>query len=151
MFRNIFNDEFNLIYGEEKDPRNTNKEQKPKENELNNGTVFSKVYCCSYNNINDQPHQECYQSQSIEQTQNGHNISDAREAYKNSDGVMKSAYQRELNKKSARFIKEKNTKTGQHNQHRILKGLTENEIDNFNKVYNCYSKKCGLNNNYKAS
>ena len=121
MFRNIFNDEFNLIYGEEKDPRNTNKEQKPKENELNNGTVFSKVYCCSYNNINDQPHQECYQSQSIEQTQNGHNISDAREAYKNSDGVMKSAYQRELNKKSARFIKEKNTKTGQHNQHRIIK------------------------------
>ena len=150
MFGNIFNDEFNLLSGEEKDPRNTNEEQKSKENELNNGTVFSKVYCSSYNNINGQPHQECYQSQSIEQAQNGHNISEAREAYKNSDGVMKSAYQRELDKKGARFIKEKNTKTGQHNQHKILKGLKENEIDNFNKAYNCYSKKCGLNKNYKA-
>ena len=112
--------------------------------------MFSKVYCSSYNNINGQPHQECYQSQSIEQTQNGHNISEAREAYKNSDGVMKSAYQRELDKKGARFIKEKNTKTGQHNQHKILKGLKENEIDNFNKEYNNYSKKCGFKNNYKA-
>ena len=150
MFGNIFNDEFNLLSGEEKDPRNTNEEQKPKENELNNGTVFSKVYCSSYNNINGQPHQECYQSQSIEQAQNGHNISEAREAYKNSDGIMKSAYQRELDKKGARFIKEKNTKTGQHNQHKILKGIKENEIDNFNKEYNNYSKKCGFKNNYKA-
>ena len=30
MFRNIFNDEFNLLSGKEKDPRNTNEEQKPK-------------------------------------------------------------------------------------------------------------------------
>ena len=42
MFRNIFNDEFNLIYGEEKDPRNTNKEQKPKENELKMVQCFLK-------------------------------------------------------------------------------------------------------------
>ena len=63
---------------------------------------------------------------------------------------MKSAYHRELDKKDARFFKEKNTKNDQHNQHRILKGSKENEIVNFNKVYNCYSKKCGLNINYKA-
>ena len=150
LFRNIFNDEFNLLPEEEKNPRDANEEQKPKENVFNNGTVFSKVYCSSYNNINGQPHQECYQSQSIQQAQNGHNISEAREAYKNSDGLMKSAYQRELDKKGARFIKEKNTKTGQHNQHKILKGLKENEIDNFNKAYNCYSKKCGFDKNYKA-
>ena len=148
-FKNVFNG-FNLLSEEEEHPRNTNEEQKPKENKVNNGTVFSKVYCSSYNNINGQPHQECYQSQSIEQMNNGHNISEAREAYKNSDGVMKSAYQRGLDKKGARFIKEKNTKTGQHNQHKILKGLKENEIENFNKAYNCYSKKCGFKNNYKA-
>ena len=43
---------------------------------------------------------------------------------------MKSAYQRGLDKKGARFIKEKNNKTGVHNQHKVLKGIKENEIDN---------------------
>ena len=148
-FKNAFNG-YDLLSEEEQHPRNNNEEPKPKENKINNGTVFSKVYCSSYNNINGQPHQECYQSQSIEQMNDGHNISEAREAYKNSDGVMKSAYQRGLDKKGARFIKEKNTKTGQHNQHKILKGIKENEIDNFNKEYNNYSKKCGFKNNYKA-
>ena len=148
-FKNAFNGN-DLLSEEEQHPRNNNEEPKPKENKINNGTVFSKVYCSSYNNINGQPHQECYQSQSIEQMNDGHNISEAREAYKNSDGVMKSAYQRGLDKKGARFIKEKNTKTGQHNQHKILKGIKENEIDNFNKEYNNYSKKCGFKNNYKA-
>lgn len=151
-FKNVFND-FGLLSDEQQHPRNTNEnEQVPRneENSLNNGTVFSKVYCSSYNNLNGEPHQECYQSQSIKQMNNGHNISEAREAYKNSNGVMKSAYQRGLDDKGARFIKEKNTKTGVHNQHKILKGLKENEIDNFNKEYNNYSKKCGFKNNYKA-
>ena len=144
---------FKNVFNEQQHPRNTNEnEQVPRneENALNNGTVFSKVYCSSYNNLNGEPHQECYQSQSIKQMNNGHNISEAREAYKNSNGVMKSAYQRGLDDKGARFIKEKNTKTGVHNQHKILKGLKENEIDNFNKEYNNYSKKCGFKNNYKA-
>ena len=151
-FKNVFND-FGLLSDEQQHPRNTNEnEQVPRneENALNNGTVFSKVYCSSYNNLNGEPHQECYQSQSIKQVNNGHKISEAREAYKNSNGVMKSAYQRGLDDKGARFIKEKNTKTGVHNQHKILKGLKENEIDNFNKEYNNYSKKCGFKNNYKA-
>ena len=124
-FKNVFND-FGVLSDEHQHPRNTNEnEQVPRyeENALNNGTVFSKVYCSSYNNLNGEPHQECYQSQSIKQLNNGHNISEAREAYKNSNGVMKSAYQRGLDDKGARFIKEKNTKTGVHNQHKILKGL----------------------------
>ena len=147
---NNFNKEFNdLLPKKEEIPRKEEKEQ-PKENKLNNGTVISQVYCSSYNNLNGQPHQECYQSSSIEQMNDGHNISEARENYKNSDGVMKTAYQRGLDKKAAKFIKEKNTKTGTHNQHKVLKGLKENEIDNFNKEYNTYSKKCGFKNNYKA-
>jgi hypothetical protein len=151
-FKNVFNDS-GLLSNEQQHPRNTNEnEQVPRneENALNNGTVISKVYCSSYNNLNGEPHQECYQSQSIKQMNNGHNISEAREAYKNSNRVMKSAYQRGLDDKGARFIKEKNTKTGVHNQHKILKGLKENEIDNFNKEYNNYSKKCGFEKNYKA-
>ena len=155
-FKNAFND-FGLLSDEQQNPRNEEKEPKekvPKDNEnkdiLNNGTFISKVYCSSYNNMNGEPHQECYQSQSIKQVNDGHKISEAREAYKNSDGVMKSAYQRGLDEKGARFIKEKNTKTGVHNQHKVLKGLKENEIDNFNKQYNNYSKKCGFKNNYKA-
>ncbi len=148
-FKNVFND-FNLLSEEKENPRNEQKENQPKENIINNGTFISKVYSSSYNNLNGQPHQECYHSQSIEQINDGHNISEVREAYKNSDGVMKSAYQRGLDKKGARFIKEKNTKTGVHNEHKILKGLKENEIDGFNKDYNKYSKKCGFKNNYKA-
>ena len=148
-FKNVFND-FNLLSEEENPRKEEEKKEEPKESPLNNGTVISQVYCSSYNNLNGQPHQECYQSQSIEQMENGHNISEAREAYKNSDGVMKSAYQRGLDKKGARFIKEKNTKTGIHNQHKVLKGIKENEIENFNKEYNEYSKKCGFKNNYKA-
>ena len=93
-FNKVFND---LLPEKEEIPRKEEKEQ-PKENKLNNGTVISQVYCSSYNNLNGQPHQECYQSSSIEQMNDGHNISEARENYKNSDGVMKTAYQRGLDK-----------------------------------------------------
>ena len=124
--------------------------QHPRQQQESDGTCISQVYCSSYSNINGKPHQECYQSQSIKQTNEGHNISEAKEAYKNSDGVMKSAYQRGLDEKGARFIKEKNTKTGKQGQHKVLKGIKENEIDNFNKEYNAYSKKCGFKKNYKA-
>ena len=153
MEQKMFNDFKNTLSLSEENqhPR----EQEPKEPEQriernNNGTYISQVYCSSYNNVNGQPHQECYQSQSIKQVNDGHDISEAREAYKNSDGVMKSAYQRNLDKKGARFIKEKNTKTGKHNQHKILKGMKENEIEEFNKQYNDYSNKCGFKKNYKA-
>ena len=146
-FKNLSDLEF--LSEENQHPRNEPQEQ-PKREPKENGTYISRVYCSSYNNIDGQPHQECYQAQSIKQMNEGHNISEAREAYKNSDGVMKSAYQRGLDEKGARFIKEKNTKTGKHGQHKVLKGIKENEIDGFNKEYNAYSKKCGFKKNYKA-
>ena len=151
MFKNFKNplSDFEILSEENQHPRNEPKEQTERQAK-ENGTYISKVYCSSYNNIDGQPHQECYQAQSIKQMNEGHNISEAREAYKNSDGVMKSAYQRGLDEKGARFIKEKNTKTGKHGQHKVLKGIKENEIDGFNKEYNAYSKKCGFNKNYKA-
>ena len=147
-FKNPLSD-FEILSEENQHPRNEPKEQ-PEKQAKENGTYISKVYCSSYNNIGGKPHQECYQAQSIKQMNEGHNISEAREAYKNSDGVMKSAYQRGLDEKGARFIKEKNTKTGKHGQHKVLKGIKENEIDGFNKEYNAYSKKCGFKKNYKA-
>ena len=142
MFKDFKNTlpEIELLSEENQHPRNEPKE-KPERN--TNGTYISQVYCSSYNNVNGQPKQECYQAQSIKQMNEGHNISEAREAYKNSDGVMKSAYQRGLDEKGARFIKEKNTKTGKKGQHK-------NEIDGFNKEYDAYSKKCGFKKNYKA-
>ena len=150
MFGNFKNSlrDLELLSGEEQDPRNEPKEQPQRKN--NNGTYISRVYCSSYNNIDGQPRQECYQAQSIKQMNEGLNISEAREAYKNSDGVMKSAYQRGLDEKGARFIKEKNTKTGKHSEHKVLKGIKENEIEGFNKEYNAYSNKCGFKKNYKA-
>ena len=146
--KNLFKDPFKefeelgILSKEKQSPINEPKEV--------NGTCISQVYCSSYNNINGKPHQECYQSQSIKQTNEGHHISEAKEAYKNSDGVMKSAYQRNLDEKGTRFIKEKNSKTGKQGQHKVLKGIKDNEIDGFNKEYNAYSKKCGFKKNYKA-
>ena len=146
-FKNLSDLEF--LSEENQHPKEEQPNREPKENK-ENGTYISRVYCSSYNNIDGQPHQECYQAQSIKQMNEGHNISEAREAYKNSDGVMKSAYQRGLDEKGARFIKEKNTKTGKQGQHKVLKGIKENEIDGFNKEYNAYAKKCGFKKNYKA-
>ena len=148
-FKKSLND-FAILSEENQHPRNEPKEQPERQQPKEDGTYISRVYCSSYSNVDGQPHQECYQSQSIKQMNEGHNISEAREAYKNSDGVMKSAYQRGLDEKGARFIKEKNTKTGKHAQHKVLKGIKENEIDGFNKEYDAYSKKCGFKKNYKA-
>ena len=121
--------------------------EKNEENIKNNGSIFSRVYTSSYKNINGK--EESYTSQSIKQTNNGHNISETKEAYKNSDGVCKSAYQRGLDDKATRFIKEKNIKTGKHNQKKVMKGIEETEINDFNKSYNDYCKKCGFRKNFQ--
>ena len=128
---------------EEEKPKEETKEEPKKES---NGTYYSKVYTCSYNNLNGK--EESYSSQTIQQSNNGHNIAETKENYKNSDGVCKSAYQRDLDDKTTRFIKEKNIKTGEHNQKKVVKGLEENEIDDFNKAYNDYCKKCGFKKNF---
>ena len=131
---------------EPKEEIKTNIEE-PKEEEkkpLNEGTFYSKVYYTSYNNLNGKQNQEKYQSQSIKQINNGHNISETKESYKNSDGIEKTAYQRGLDDKTTRFIKEKNIKTGKKDQHKIIKGIEENEIKDFNKEYDEFSKKFGF-------
>ena len=146
MFHN-FKNNLGLLLDEEKEEK---EEKKPKtitnnkNKKTNNGTYFSKVYCSSYNNINGKEYEENYQSQKINQVNNGHNISKCLEAYNNSDGICKSAYQRGLDKKGERLIKEKNEKTGVDNEHKIFKGMKENEINVFNKEYNDYSKKYGF-------
>ena len=123
----------------EKKEMEIEEEEKPKENK---NIYYSKIYTCSYNNINGK--EESYTSQSIKQLNNEHDISETKENYKNSDGIYKSAYQRWLDGKITRFIKEKNNKTGKHNDKKILKGLKENDINDFNKTYNEYCKKCGF-------
>ena len=136
---------------EEKEEINTDKKEEikkeePKEN--NGASYYSRVYYSSYNNLNGEPNEESYQSQSIKQTKDGHDISETKEAYKNSNGVQKTAYQRGLDGKTTRFIKEKNTKTGKHNQHKVIKGLEEDGLKDFNKEYNDYSKKMGFRKNF---
>jgi hypothetical protein len=124
---------------EEEINTNTKKEEmKPKEE--NKGTIYSKVY--RYNNINGK--EERYTSQSIKQINDEHNISEIKEIYNNSDGICKSAYQRGLDDKTTRFIKEKNIKTGKKDEHKIIKGIEENEIKDFNKEYDEFSKKFGF-------
>ena len=140
-------EEENTHVEEPKEEEIKTKIEEPKEEEkkqLNEGTFYSKVYYTSYNNLNGKQNQEKYQSQSIKQINNGHNISETKESYKNSDGIEKTAYQRGLDDKTTRIIKEKNIKTGKKDQHKIIKGIEENEIKDFNKEYNEFSKKFGF-------
>ena len=140
-------EEINTHVEEPKEEEIKTKIEEPKEEEkkqLNEGTFYSKVYYTSYNNLNGKQNQEKYQSQSIKQINNGHNISETKESYKNSDGIEKTAYQRGLDDKTTRFIKEKNIKTGKKDQHKIIKGIEENEIKDFNKEYDEFSKKFGF-------
>ena len=136
-------EEINTKMEEEKEEEKPKEEKEP-EKKINDGTFYSKVYYSSYNNLNGKPNQERYQSQTIKKIDNGHNISETKEAYKNSDGVEKSAYQRGLDDKRARFIKEKNIKTGKKDQRKVIKGIEENEIKDFNKEYDEFAKKCGF-------
>ena len=148
MLKNFRND-FGLLLDEEKQQKKVNKKSN-KKNNIKDGTVFSKVYCSSYNNINGKEHEEKYQSQSLKQMNNGRNISECREAYKNSDGVSKIAYQKGLDKKGEKLIREKNTKTGENKEHKILKGIKEEDVKNFEKEYNDYSEKSGFKKNLQC-
>ena len=106
---------------EEIDANSNKKEPKKEENKKSFFFIFffiyySKVYYRIYKNINGEPHEESYTSKSIKKANDGYDISKTKEAYKKSDGVQKIAYQRGLDGKTTRFIKEKNDKTGNHNQ-----------------------------------
>jgi hypothetical protein len=115
------------------------------------GTVISKSYCSKVDYRDGQPHQECYQSQSINQIgQDGHKISEKQEAYKNSrTGIQKAAHQRLLDDKGLKQIRQRNVNTGAQEEHNIFKGMQENELDNFNQYYNDYRNKIGFQKNYK--
>ena len=135
---------------EEEINTNTKEEEKMEEEEIKpkeENIILSKIYKCSYNNINGK--EEKYTSESINQKNKEHNISEIKETYKNSNGIYKSSYQRGLDDKITRYIKEKNMKTGKKNQKKIIKGIEENEINDFNKTYNDYSKQCGFKKYFK--
>ena len=115
------------------------------------GTVIAKSYCSKVDYRDGQPHQECYQSQSINQVgEDGHKISEKQEAYKNSrTGVQKAAHQRILDDKGMKQIRQRNINTGAQEEHNIYKGMQEDEVDNFNQHYNDYRNKIGFQKNYK--
>jgi hypothetical protein len=142
----IKKEENNKMEEQKEDEINTDKKEK-KEEPKNESICYSKIYCSTYNNINGEPHEENYTSQSIKQINNEHNISETKELYKNSNGIQKTAYQRGLDGKTTRFIKERNIKTGKNNEKKVIKGIEENEIKDFNKEYNNYSKKFGFRKN----
>ena len=147
---NTKEEEINTNTKEEEINTNTKEEEKMEEEEIKpkkENIILSKIYKCSYNNINGK--EEKYTSESINQKNNEHNISEIKETYKNSNGIYKSSYQRGLDDKITRYIKEKNMKTGKKNQKKIIKGIEENEINDFNKTYNDYSKQCGFKKYFK--
>ena len=114
------------------------------------GTVISKSYCSKIDYRDGQPHEEYYQSQSINQIKDGHKISEKQEAYKNSrTGVQKAVHQRILDDKGTKQIRQRNVNTGVQEEHNIFKGMTEDELDDFNQKYNDYRQKTEFQNQYK--
>ena len=89
------------------------------------GTVITKSYSSKIDYRDGRPHQESYQSQSINQIgRDGHKISERQEAYKNSrTGVQKAAHQRVLDDKGMKQIRQRNINTGEQEEHNILKGI----------------------------
>ena len=102
-----------------------------------NGTVITKTFCSRIDYTDGEPHEECYQSQSINQIKDGHKLSEKQEAYKNSKtGVQKAAHQRILDDKGTKQIRKRNIKTGDQEEHNIYKWIKEEELDKFNESYN---------------
>ena len=115
------------------------------------GPVITKSYSSKIDYRDGRPHQESYQSQSINQIgRDGHKISERQEAYKNSrTGVQKAAHQRVLDDKGMKQIRQRNINTGEQEEHNIFKGIREDELNDFNKNYNDYRNKIGFQKNYK--
>ena len=114
------------------------------------GTVISKSYCTKIDYTDGVPHEECYQSQSINQIKDGHKISEKQEAYKNSrTGVQKASHQRVLDDKGIKQIRQRNINTKTQEEHNIFKGMKEEELDDFNENYNNIKNKTGFQKNYK--
>ena len=118
---------------------------------LGNGTMISKQYVSKIDYSNGTPKQESYQSQSIKQFgQDGHNISERQEAYKNTEtGVQQAALQRLLDDKGTKTIRQRNINTGTQEQHDLYQGITENDLNSFNKQYSDYREKVHFQDNYK--
>ena len=118
---------------------------------LGNGTMISKKYVSKIDYSDGTPKKESYQSQSIRQFgDDGHNISERQEAYKNSaTGIQQAALQRLLDDKGTKVIKERNVLTGSQDQHNIYQGISENDLNNFNKQYTDYRDKVHFQENYK--
>ena len=149
---------FNNMFNSMLPIRNGKKENENEKNNFNAmfnmknfpGTMISKSYCSKVDYRDGKPHQECYQSQSINQFNQGHRISEKQEAYKNDlTGIQKAAHQRLLDDKGTKQIKQRNVNTGEQEEHNIYKGMKEDELDNFNKNYNDFRNKIGFQNNYK--
>ena len=117
----------------------------------NGGTMFSKQFCTKIDMSDGTPKQESYQSQSIKQFgQDGHNISERQEAYKNSQtGQQKAAFSRMLDNRGTKTIRERNIMTGNQSQHNIFSGIQESELESFNKEYGDYREKVHFQDNYK--
>ena len=97
--------------------------------------------------------EEVYQSQSAKhKDKNGHKITEKHENYKNQlTGEEKISYQRYLDGKGTKEIKKRNLKSGEKEEHNILKGLKENDVKNFNKNYEDFKTKVGFDKLVKDS
>lgn len=95
--------------------------------------------------------EEYYQSHTMKQIdKKGHKITEKKEKYKNiKTGEEKISHQCLLDDKGTKIIKKINTKTGDKEEHNILKGIREKDFEEFNKNYYNYKEKLRKRNDAK--
>ena len=106
-------------------------------------TINKSFICQSKKNENQEIEKEYYKSQSIKFLSNdGHLIKEKQEAYKNClNGNEKVSFLRMLDGKGHKIIKERNRKKKKKNEKNLFKNINENELNDFNLIYNLYRNK----------
>lgn len=115
------------------------------------GTMISKSYCTRVDYSGGQPHEEKYQSQSINMMgKDGRKISEKQEAYKNTKiGIEKAAHQRLLDDRGVKQIRQRNINSGDKEEHNIYRGMQEADMQRFNDEFNSYKQQTNFQENYK--
>lgn len=106
-------------------------------------TVIEKSYASkSHIGADNKKEEEHWSSQNIvERTQEGKVISERRQRYRDKDGKEKIAVERMLDGKGKKFISEKRKPNEEAKVQDVYYNLDETESDEFDKLWNDYSKK----------
>lgn len=137
-FANVQNSNFNENKTENNDSNvNNNVNYSP-------GSHFvSKSYCSSFSyNGSDEPIREVFKSESYKTVDsNGRKIAESKSAYENTaKRIQKAAHEKHLDDKAYKIVKEKELISGEEIESNYFKGLSENELNQFNSEFGIFKE-----------